>query len=304
MPPPERAVDKYGFPIPPTFDASPSQPRKPDRGGAVWIVRLLLVLVALGLLTSMALKGIGPDYIANWYVKRAADRYMSDDLDGAIADMGRAIAWMPDAPELYYNRAYYRQKAHDLEGSLEDYNRLIELNPNYAPAYTGRSVVYQRLKRHREAIDDLTHAMQLRPKNDHRLLNHRAYTRAIANMELEEALVDIQQAIDTIGVDEPAYLDTRGYIYYLLGRYEEALQDMDRAVQLAVQERRRLLQIAADRRAGNRQLALVERQLNENEAVMVYHRGLVHEKLGNLEQAHADKTRGLQLGFNPERGVY
>jgi tetratricopeptide (TPR) repeat protein len=303
MPSPDRPVDKYGFPLPVIYE-TPSQPKRPRGGQAVWIIRTLLVLVCLGLMASMALRGIGPDYIANWYLKRAEDRYLSDDLPGALADLDRAIGWMPDATALYEQRAHYRQKAHDLEGSLEDYNRLLEINPNYAKAYIGRSVVYQRMERHREAIDDLTRAIQLRPKSDHALLNHRAYTRAIANMELEEALADIQHAIDQIAYEEPAYLDTRGYIYYLLDRHEEALQDMDRAVQLASLQRKRMLQTAAAQRLGNRRRARLERSFNENEAVMIYHRGLVHEKLGNHEQARADQERGRQLGFNPAEGVY
>lgn len=307
MPPLNRPVDKDGFPLPVSFDAQ-SRPKqaRPEKaaGQVVWIIRALLVLACLGLLVSMTLKGIGPDYIANWYVKRAEDRFLSDDLPGAIAELDRAISWMPDAPELYQQRAYFRQKNNDLSGSLDDYNRLIEINPNYAAAYTGRSTVYQRMERHREAIDDLTRAIQLRPKDDHTLLNHRAYTRAIANLELEEALADIQLAIDQIHYEEAAYLDTRGYIYYLLDRPEEALKDLDRAVELAELQRKRMLQMAAAQRRGNRWRARLERSFNENEAVMVYHRGLAHEKLGHREQAEADQQRGLQLGYNPAEGVY
>jgi tetratricopeptide (TPR) repeat protein len=232
----------------------------------VWVIRGVLMLAGLGLVAGMVLKGIGPDSIAKWYFERAKDRYSSDDLPGALEDLDRAIGWMPDEPQLYQHRAYYRQKANKLDGSLEDYNRLIEINPNDASAYAGRSTVYQRLERHREAIDDLTRAIQLRPKNDHALLNHRAYTRAIANMELEQALEDIQQAIDLIAFEEPAYLDTRGYIFYLLDRHEEALQDMDRAVQITVLERKRLLQAAGAQRMGARRRARLERSLDENEA--------------------------------------
>ena len=306
MPPPNRPVDKDGFPLPVTFDQT-AKPRfaKPanSAGQAVWVVRGLLVLACLGLLVGTALKGIGPDYIANWYLKRAEDRYLSDDLPGAIADLDRAIGWMPTAPELLEQRAYYRQKANDLSGSLEDYNRLIEMNSADPDAYSGRSTVYQRMERHREAIDDVTRALELRPRSDHKLLNHRAYTRAIAGLELEEALSDIQQAIDQIHYEEAAYLDTRGYIYHLLGRHDEALKDLDRAVQLATLQRKRMLQLAAARRQ-NRWRAKLERSFNEIEAVMIYHRGLVHEKLGNSEQAEADQQRGLELGYNPAEGVY
>ncbi len=315
MPPLNRQVDKDGFPVPLTFE-SVAEPRRPRNGAVVWIIRTLLVLAGIVLMASMALKGIGPDYIARWYQQRADDRFKNDDVAGAIADLDRAIAWTPDESVLYQQRGWCRQKAGDLAGSLEDYNRLIEMSPNNARAYTdgkslyypsayvGRSTVYQRMERHREAIDDLTRAIQLRPKNDHVLLNHRAYTRAIANMELEEALIDIQQAIDLVEVEEPAYLDTRGYIYYLLDRHEEALADLDRAVQLASLHRKRMLQSAVAQHWSKARRAKLERSFNENEAVMIYHRGLAHEKLGHHEQAQTDKDRGLQLGYNPAEGVY
>jgi tetratricopeptide (TPR) repeat protein len=303
MPPPNRPLDKDGFPVPTTFE-SVAETRRPRNGPIVWIIRTLLVLAGMALLVSLALQGIGPDYIAKWYQKRAEDRFDRDDVSGAIADLDRAIAWTPEAPDLYRQRAYCREKSHDLAGSLEDYNRLIEISPNYAKAYAGRSTVYQRMERHREAIDDVTRAIELRPKNDHVLLNHRAYTRAIANMELQEALYDIQQAIDLVEVEVAAYLDTRGYIYYLLDRHEEALADLDRAVQLASLDRKRMLQTAAAQHWSKARRAREQRAYKENEAVMIYHRGLAHEKLGHHELAQSDKDRGLQLGYNPAEGVY
>jgi tetratricopeptide (TPR) repeat protein len=303
MPPQNRSVDKDGFPIPPTFDPVAEKTR-PRGGQAVWIVRAMLIVAALVMVASVALKGVGPDYIADWYHRRAINRYQSDDLRGAIADLDRAISWTPEKELFYYQRGHFRQKAHDLSGSLDDFNRLIELNPNFYGGYTGRSTVYQRMERHREAIDDVTRAIRLRPKNDHELLNHRAYARAIANMELEEALADIQQAIELAGYEEAAYLDTRGYIYYLLGRHEEALADLDRAVQLASSTRKLMLQKTAAQHWSSGRRAHEERKYNENEAVMIYHRGLVHEKLGNHEQAAADISRGEDLGYNPAKGVY
>jgi tetratricopeptide (TPR) repeat protein len=299
---PERPVDKMGFPIPSTFEA-PAKARRPNAGAAVWIIRTLLVLIGLGLMVGMAFKGIGPDQIASWYLQRADDCYRRDDVRGALTYLDRAISWTPGEAELYHLRARCRRETHDLAGSLEDYNRLIELSPNRADAFTGRSTVYQRMERHREAIDDATRALELRP-NNHSLLNNRAYVRAIGNLELEEALADIQQAIDQISYEEPAYLDTRGYIYYLLDRQEDALKDLDRAVQLASLHRKRMLQAAGAQRVRSRQRARLERELNEHEAVLVYHRGLVHEKLGNTDQANTDLARGRELGYNPAEGVY
>jgi tetratricopeptide (TPR) repeat protein len=303
MPPLNRPVDKDGFPLPVTFDGPTREPKK--RGGqAAWLVRALLLVSAMGLIIGAGIKAIGPDHIADFYRQRSADRFDNNDLEGALADIERATAWKPDSINLLYQRAFLREKVHDLDGSLDDYNRILELNSTHVAALASRSSVHQRLERHREAIDDVTRAIQLSHNNNHMLLNHRAYTRAIANLELEEALVDIQQAIDLVGRDEAAYLDTRGYIYYLLDRHDEALKDLDRAVQLAALHRKQELQTAAARRYSRGRVARLEKRHNEHEAVMVYHRGLVHEQLGNTEQAEADKRRGLDLGFNPAEGVY
>ena len=300
---PTRRIDPDGFPIPPTFDESQSEPSE-RRTRHVTVVRWILALVGVGLVASVIAKSVGRDYVARWYLERAEEKFNANDIEGALANVDRAVSWLPDAPEVYYLRAHYREKAHDLQGSLDDYNKLVEMSPSFAAAYAGRSVVYQRLERHRDAIDDVSKAIQLRPRNDHTLLNHRAYTRAIAGLELDEALDDIQRAIDMAPVEEAAYLDTRGYIYYLLGRYDEALVDLDRALQLTAAQRREMLGGVQKQRLPEGQFVRRERLLNHHEAVMVYHRGQVHAKLGNEEQAQADLARGEQLGYNPAEGVY
>ncbi len=60
-------------------------------------------------------------------------------------------------------------------------------------------------------------------------LNQIAYARALANEELDEALIDIDEALG-YRPDDPSLRDTRAWIYYRLGRYEEALADADFSV--------------------------------------------------------------------------
>jgi tetratricopeptide (TPR) repeat protein len=305
MDPQSRPVDKDGFPIPVTFEDLSGKEKPPARRerSAKW-VRRALVLFGVALLTGVVVKSMGREFIASYYLKRAQRQYMADQMPDAVASLDQAIHWLPDAPELYYQRGLYRQYANDLEGSLADYNKLIQMTPSFARAYVGRSVVYQRSQRHREAIEDLSKAIQLRPRSDHTLLNHRAYTRAIAGIELDEALEDINRALEMAGEEEAAYLDTRGYVYFRLGRYQEALDDLDRAVRLAADYGQQWLETAGRQRLGDLELQWRKRQLRENEAVIVYHRGEVHDKLGNTEQAQADMARGKELGYNPAEGVY
>jgi tetratricopeptide (TPR) repeat protein len=60
-------------------------------------------------------------------------------------------------------------------------------------------------------------------------LNTLAYSRALAHVELDEALVDIDKAL-SFQPKEPGMRDTRAWVLYHMGRYEEALVDADFAV--------------------------------------------------------------------------
>jgi tetratricopeptide (TPR) repeat protein len=297
-------VDEFGFPLPHTFDDDRPAPRRLRNSRPLGWLRATLVLVGVVLLIGMIFKEPGRKFMAAWYQKQAEQNYRADDLASALDCADMALRWTPNSADLYEQRAHYRQESGDLAGSLEDYNKLLLLDSKRADAYVGRSIVLQRMGAHRRAIDDVTKAISLRSNYDHRLLNQRAYTRAIANLELDEALEDIQQAIRLAGGEMAEYIDTRGYIYYLLDRQEEALADLDRAVALIVERRQYVQEAVAARRGASRRAARWLRLLAEHEAVMTYHRGLVHEKLGNVELAQADKSRGEELGYNPANGVY
>lgn len=337
MNPPSNKVDKHGFPIPPSFDDGPSPgPKAAGFGFRVW--RWGLVLVFVGLLIGAAFRtrlvDEGRQMMAGWLTDRAEKKFRLGDLPGALDDANRAASLAPDDSEVRMLRAELRLESGDVAGSLDDYNQLVRLAPKFAQAYLGRSIVLQRLNRHREAIDDLTKAIELGRDGDPTPLNNRAYARAIAGVELEEALADVQQALDTVERNlqqielamgnnhramsrhvlllyaaqrgaKAAYLDTRGYLFYLLGRYQEAQSDLDTALELAEERKQREL-AWLDSAAGYGPAARDrhERRLDQELAVMYHHRGQLHEKLGNQEQAQADLERGDKLGYNPAEGVF
>lgn len=60
-------------------------------------------------------------------------------------------------------------------------------------------------------------------------LNALAYGRALANIELDQALIDINEAL-SYRPDDADLRDTRAWVYYQLGRYEEAFVDADFSV--------------------------------------------------------------------------
>ncbi len=78
------------------------------------------------------------------------------------------------------------------------------------------------------AVREVSVALQRRP-NDASLLNSRCWVKGTRNQSLDTALKDCTKAIEL--ADSPAApLDSRAMVYYRMGRMEDALADLDAAL--------------------------------------------------------------------------
>lgn len=306
MPPSPVPVDKYGFPLPRKLsDQRPLRPA-PPRSAPAWLrlaAGILLVLIVAAIALGALWRGGAGRGVAQWRLEKARARYLQGDLAAAQRLADQAVTAAPNDPGVTLFRAQLRLEAGDLAGSLHDLNRALAAYPRFGHAYTIRSRVYQRLSRHAEAIRDATQALAMSRDDDPDPWNERAYVRAIAGMELEEGLDDVQRAIELYGAPNSAYLDTRGYLYHLLGRQQEALEDLNAAIQLA--EREDPWRMAFERRPlERRRIDHERRRRDENLSVLYHHRGQVLAALGRADEAQADLARAEDLGYNPAAGVY
>ena len=88
---------------------------------------------------------------------------------------------------------------------------------------------------------------------------------------------------------------------HLLDRNDDALKDLNQAIEITDQQKRQLLQ--QQFRFDMRRLQYELKQMDGDLAVMYHHRGLVQEKLGNPQEAQEDLLRGANLGYDPAKGV-
>lgn len=308
MNPTDVRLDAHGFPIPPTIGGSQpvdssEKPRRMGRG--TFTIRVLLVIVALGAAVMALVRAeLGEPMartVAGWLAGHAFEKQAADDLDGALRDLDRALAWTDKMPEIFAMRGQVRLENGDVPGSLADFNKVISMWPASSDAYEWRSMALQRLDQHDEAIRDINKAIELRPAEPN-LLNSRAYVRAIANQDLKEALADVEKALSMEG-ENANFLDTRGYLYFLLGDTDRALADLDRALKITEQQAPRAVFMGNHPHRG-RVLARAIRRHEYAMAVMYHHRGQVHKSLGHDDLAEADLRQGDALGYNPAAGVY
>ena len=322
MPAPIRKYDQHGFPVPGTFEdlpmpdrdspgraAAPSsvRPRGASRRKKIVLGSILLAVIALAAIPWLT--NVGQGLLGNWLAQRARNRFNDGDMPGTVADSTRAFGLLGDELsddrriELLAMRGIAKLEIQDLEGSRSDFDRVLT-SPKAGPGirlmcYYRRSWANCRLHDYAAAVADATEAIKLLGRNDQllpTLLNQRAYVRALANAnqqerdELEAGLQDIERAMLMAG-DNPAFIDTRGYLRHLLGDNKHALEDMQRAI--ALTERRRERAYAFDETEG----------LKKDLAVMYFHIALIHDALGSKVEAQKYHQQAEEFGYDPAAGV-
>ncbi len=239
--------------------------------------RILLLLILVLFAAPLGYSALCRE-MSRWKLAAGFERYLQQDLPGAINCLDSAIRWSPDWTELHSQRAHYYMARGDAALALPDCDRALELaRSDWAESQTPK------------AYSKLAH-----------ILNQRAYAYVLHGEELEQALENIDEAI-TIAGENYSYLDTRGYIHLSLGNDEEAAKDIELAVQLAelnyktlrnayIKQRRE----AVDRRPADRGL----KDIRDTFAVLYHHRGELNQRLDRTDEAQRDlETRsaaGLQ----------
>lgn len=130
------------------------------------------------------------------YLLEAELRRDAGDPEGEFDAYARGLAAYPDEPELLYSRALMWERRDDIPRAEADLRKILVADPENIAA-----------------------------------LNALGYTLADRTTRYEEAL----QLIDRARVadpDNPAIIDSHGWVLYRLGRHEEALAELRRAFSL------------------------------------------------------------------------
>ena len=295
------SLAEKGSPAPVVSNSSSDGP--PEQAGSRRTSRLVITVLLLVILGPVAWRW-WPKEVARWYSAVATEKQLDGDARAAQQALTAALRWDPQSPATFRQRGDLFTDQGHYEQALEDYHRAIELDPDDPISLIKRSVALQYLGKHAEAIQDWQQLESMWKDQGQEgfamALNGLAYARALGNMELDQALQEVNQALQFGGRNpesRAAMLDTRGYIQLLRGEYQAARQDLDRAIQSME------MVLAKESGVKNypdpREYEQYLKQLKHGVAVMYYHRALMFEQLGERELAARDLQRVHQLGHEP-----
>lgn len=139
-----------------------------------------------------------------------------DDMRGYLALGG-----------VYSSKEDFRSAANLYDQAAERLKEPTRANWNI---FYQRGIAYERLKEWSKAEPNFRKALELYPDQP-QVLNYLGYSWVEMGANLKEALGMIQKAVD-LRPSDGYIVDSLGWAYYKLGRYDDAVREMERAVSL------------------------------------------------------------------------
>ena len=151
-----------------------------------------------------------------------------DDLKSAIELLDAHAARSPaDAIEMLGAKAQLLALVGEQEDALRYYDKIVRFRPDEEGWTLSRAELLVRMDRIDEALDAYAAAVKKWPKSA-LSLNAYGYTLADRTDRYREAEKLIRKALK-YDPDRPAIIDSLGWVLFKLGRYDEALVELERA---------------------------------------------------------------------------
>ncbi len=143
-------------------------------------------------------------------------------------------------------------------------NRALEIEPDDAQLIGTLAMIYNGMQDFEKSDSLYERALELKP-DDPLLSNNYAYSFATRNIQLERALKMVKISVKEDSLNS-SYLDTIGWVYFMLGNYSEAKINLEKAIEVGGES-----------------------------SVMLDHLADTESKLGNKEQAIKLWKKSLEL---------
>lgn len=168
------------------------------------------------------------DHVFEAQVRIANLEALEGDVDAARERLRKLRLSQPaQSQRLYLVEGSILSRIDWNEEAFKLYSDYLQIRPDDIEVLYARSLVAERLGRIDQAEADLRHVLKLEPDNT-RALNALGYTLADRTKRYDEALKLIERAYAQTP-DDPAVIDSMGWVMYRLGRLTEAREYLQKA---------------------------------------------------------------------------
>jgi tetratricopeptide (TPR) repeat protein len=177
-------------------------------------------------------------------VGRAAALERTKKTDEAITVLRGLIAAHPEDVEAADMLGSILRSAKRFPESIEVYDgaikSLAQAEKKHWSLYFGRAIGYERTKQWPKAEPDFLKALSLlpeKPRNPRErverahVLNYLAYSWVDMHMHIDRSFDMLREAV-ALAPDDGAIVDSLGWAFYRLGKYEDAVRELERAILL------------------------------------------------------------------------
>jgi len=161
------------------------------------------------------------------YVNRA-DILPSNDFDGKLADLEKALKIDPQMIEALEMKARVLKRKGDNAAAVALYSKLLEKDPQNWSYHDERGIALWRMGKHNDAMLDFVEEQKF--AKTAKQLNSGCYEKATANVGLEVALDECEKSLK-LDPGASYILDSRATVYLQMGKYADAIRDFDSALQ-------------------------------------------------------------------------
>ncbi|WP_159946829.1 tetratricopeptide repeat protein [Rhizobium sp. 18065] len=156
-------------------------------------------------------------------------------VDDARKHLQGLIASDPKDVRSYLAYGSVLSEAKDYAAMAANYDTAVEVigqSPvkSHWSIFFQRGIANERLKRWDRAEPDFRKALELNPEQP-QVLNYLGYSWVDMNRNLQEGLEMIKKAVD-LRPDDGYIVDSLGWAYYRLGRFDESVAELERAAEL------------------------------------------------------------------------
>ncbi len=156
----------------------------------------------------------------------------NNQSDSVVAHVEAALTVFPNQPLLYFygGNAYLIEKnAKKAVQLLEQGKRLSSSNLQLLLVFNSLlGDAYHEIGDYKQSDEAYEAALDFDPENDH-VLNNYSYFLSLRKEKLDLAF-EMSECVVKRNPDDPTYLDTHAWVLYMMGRYEEAREIIEKAI--------------------------------------------------------------------------